>query len=51
MEKKSVDEAIGVKKGGFMWYFSLPSTSITRDYLWLLVSVSCRTELALRGGL
>ncbi len=33
-----------------LWYFSLPSTSITRDYLWLLVSVSYRTGLALRGS-
>ncbi len=27
VEKMSAIEAIGVKKGGFMWYFRLPSTS------------------------
>ncbi len=32
--EKMADEAIGVKKGGFMWYFSLPSTSISIVYLW-----------------
>ncbi len=36
-----------LRRGEFMWYFSLPSTSLTREYLWLLVSVSYRTGLAL----
>ncbi len=40
MEKKAVDEAIDVRKGGFMWYFSLPSISINMDYLWYLLSVT-----------
>ncbi len=31
--EKTANEAIGVKKGGFMWYFSLPSTSISSVYL------------------
>ncbi len=45
--EKAANEAICVKKGGFMWYFSLSSISMTRDYLWLLVSVSHRIGLAL----
>ncbi len=50
MEKKSPDEAIGVKKEGFMWYYSLPFVSVNRNYLWYLLSVMYRVGLALRGG-
>ncbi len=48
--EKTADEAIGVKKGGFMWYFSLPSTSISSIYLWYSLSVTYRVRLALRGS-
>ncbi len=47
--ERTADEAIGIKKGeGFMWYFSLPSTSISSVYLWYSLSVTY--ILALRGS-
>ncbi len=33
-----------------LWYFSLPSISISNNYLWYSLSITYRVRLALRGG-
>ena len=50
MEKRTANDAIGLRRREFMWYFSLPSTSMSSVYLWYSLSVMYRVRLALRGS-